>query len=65
MLYKKVHRQHIREWRLGREFKIRGEVDEVASGPYTKGGFIWIGNWYLIHLLSGKLKHKDDITWLN
>lgn len=33
MLYKKIHRQHLREWRLGRKFKEAGNVYKVTSKP--------------------------------
>ena len=34
MLYKKVHRQYLKEWRLGRKYEMYGEVCEVTREPY-------------------------------
>lgn len=34
MLYKKIHRQYLRQWRLGRKYKMYGEVCEVTREPY-------------------------------
>ena len=44
MLYKKIHRQYLREWRLGRKFKLdNGEVYEVTKEPFIDEGFqIWL-----------------------
>ena len=42
MLYKKVHRQHLREFRKGRKFKYDYHVHEVTKEPYIYGGSIWI-----------------------
>ena len=66
MLYKKIHRRHVRKWRIGREFKIRGEVYEVTEKPDIKRSRynIWVGEWKVISLISGQLWHEDDIKWL-
>lgn len=48
MLYKKIHRQHVREWRLGRKFKFsRGSsaIYRVSREPYIayiEGISIWV-----------------------
>ena len=65
MLYKKVHRQYVRQYRIGRKFKWKfgwlEEVYEVTQKPYIdiskyaiivylKGGFSGVNmRWYLIH----------------
>lgn len=73
MLYKKVHRQHIREWRKGRKFKYN-DRDEVCRIPFTAKPHIieefniLIEGWALICMYSphlGKIVHKDRITWLD
>ena len=78
MLYKKIHRQHLREWRVGRKFKNEYDVVyEVASKPYIEGLDYQIlvdrNDGYemlLIPLcggsLKGKLLHKSPIIkWLD
>lgn len=37
MLYKKVHRQYLREFRIGRRFKDKYDncIDEITGKPYT------------------------------
>ena len=69
MLYKKIHRQHLREWKVGRRFKFEGEVFEIINEPVRDNydEYIWGdgGDWHLISLKSGRLYHKDGITWLN
>ena len=66
MLYKKIHRQHLRQWRIGRRFKIDGYVDEVTGKPYIKRScYIWVGDWKVINTVSGQLWHEDEITWLD
>lgn len=44
MLYKKIHRQHLREFRVGRKFIKYDDshVHEVTKEPYVYGGSIWI-----------------------
>lgn len=64
MLYKKFHRQYLRMWRIGREFKFEGEVYEVARGPYIEGFYIWADGWRLISLISGNIWHTNDMIWL-
>ena len=36
MLYKKVHRQYLRQWRIGRKYKMYGQVCEVTREPYLE-----------------------------
>lgn len=69
MLYKKVHRQFLRQFWKGRKFRIFGdEVYEVTSKPYIEkdynGNYINIYRWYLISLDSGKMILHNIITWL-
>ena len=45
MLYKKIHRQYLKNFRLGRKFKIsnincKGKVYEVTREPYVVGSLI-------------------------
>ena len=73
MLYKKVHRQYLREWRIGRKFKYLGEVYEITKEkPFIdiECGNIRIDHWFLILILidgekSGQLWCKDNIEWLD
>ena len=50
MLYKKIHRQYLRKWRIGRKFKYNRHVYEVTKKPYIdiERGSIRIDNWHLI-----------------
>lgn len=59
MLYKKIHRQYLREFRMGRKFRYNGEVHEVAGKLYINYSEGYIGvsveyngpsnwNWSLI-----------------
>ena len=73
MLYKKIHRQHVKQFRKGRKFRFYGfhEV-KIIKEPYIDGDYIKINVAYdrydnpaIISFYSGKLWHKnDDITWL-
>ena len=70
MLYKKIHRQYLREWRLDRKFRFRDnkEVYRVAIKPYIDEGYIKIGGWRLIYMKGprlGRLFDKDDFKWLD
>ena len=69
MLYKKYHRRHVSQFRIGREFRFNdgnGEVvHRIAGKPYIGSTTIWVNLWDLIFIHSGKLWHKDDIDWLN
>ena len=67
MLYKKTHRQYLREWRLGRRFKYRGsgDVGKVATKPNMTSKYIWVAGYDLISLVTGKLHYKDRVTWLD
>ena len=81
MLYKKVHRQYLRECKIGRKFRFRGEVYKVTGKPfiYYSEGSICVkcsgpGNWDYWDLVVvndfygwsiGKRLDKDNIEWLN
>lgn len=73
MLYKKIHRQHLREWRIGRRFRFYDDVNnwayKITSEPYIKDNYIVIlrGSTYniLIDLYDGKMCYKDKVVWLN
>lgn len=80
MLYKKVHRQHLREFWEGRRFEVRTyssvNVYEVTSEPYIEGLDYQIlvdrSDGYdmllipLCGLDKGKLRHKFPIIkWLD
>ena len=76
MLYKKVHRQFVREFKVGREFKCKGHVFKVSKEPYIhKDGnpiSILLGNcnlrWFLIPIVGpckGQRWYKDNIEWLD
>lgn len=80
MLYKKVHRQFVREFRVGRKFKYKNSsgggvfgVYEVTRKPYICGRSIKVNeiNNYdegtydlIVDLDSGKMIY-DYITWLD
>lgn len=72
MLYKKVHRQHVREWRCWRRFKYndRDEVYRIPSiaKPHIVEKFnIMVDEWALISMYGpslGKIWHKE-IIWLD
>ena len=70
MLYKKIHRQYLREFKKGRKFKFNDgseEVYEIFDEPLVDEDdeLIWVDGMSLISLYSGRLLHKDYITWLN
>lgn len=66
MLYKKIHRQYLREFRIGRKYKGKytGKVYEIAVKPYITKEYIQIGGWWLINFYSGELYNKDVFEWL-
>lgn len=78
MLYKKIHRQYLREFRVGRKFMLRNEIfeiiKEVIKKPYISRNRIWIDTsstnrqMELIRLrlhFSGWRWYKEEITWLD
>ena len=79
MLYKKIHRQFLREFKVGRKYRFGGVVFEITGKPYICGRYIrvdevnifeeWTYDTYdiIIALDNGKMsiKIKDIITWLD
>lgn len=77
MLYKKVHRQFLREFKKGRKFKVGDDVFKVTGKPYTYidrnlCGAVWV--WVeknfsisryrrLLITTEGQLRGRD-IEWL-
>ena len=67
MLYKKTHRQHVRLFQEGREFKYKSGSDvvyKITRKPRIGCTTIWVDCWSLVNLPTGRLSHKDDIVWL-
>ena len=68
MLYKKIHRQYLRQLWKGRKFKYDGEVYEVTRKPYIEGSNIRTCCWRLISISGpylGRLRYKNCITFLD
>ena len=81
MLYKKVHRQYVKEWRIGRKFRFINRVCKITSKPYisyldksirvTCDGGYESSSWPLINigdvlgLCTRARLNEDNITWLN
>ena len=73
MLYKKVHRQFVREFWEGRRFKYNDSsfIYEVTKESYIEkdddGNYISTDRWYLISLDSGKIMTGilHNKTWLD
>ena len=68
MLYKKIHRQYLKNFRLGRKFKFCGlpEVYEITREPRIGLCYISTDRWLLIELYSGKMTlHDGYITWID
>ena len=72
MLYKKIHRQYIREFWIGRKFILHGETYEITKKPRI--GFCdrcinVNGGWPVIEIAgphcSGKIKYKGAFVWLD
>lgn len=65
MLYKKVHRQYVRQFRIGRKYKFSSYVYEVIEKPYIniRKGYIAAECRVLIIISSGKM-YWHDIIWL-
>jgi len=77
MLYKKIHRQYIREYWIGRRFRFFREVFKVTSKPRISKYNISIEvvcstfpvdrMWELVRLaglLKGTTRVKDKVKWL-
>ena len=70
MLYKKVHRQYLREFRVGRRFRFyddSSEVHEVTRKPEIGLFSIRVSDWDVISMVQwpGKMWLKDNIEWLD
>ena len=67
MLYKKIHRQFVREFRIGRKYGFSGSniQHRVNYKPSVGRDFIWINELILIYFSSGRIQYKDKIIWLN
>lgn len=78
MLYKKIHRQFLREFRVGRKFKYNKVVYEVTEKPHIDPEYIYSvvsdNKWPLIPLVDapiyyypdkGERTDEDYIEWLN
>ena len=81
MLYKKIHRQHLREFKVGRVFRY-GNMFDSLQGIFEVAGesYISVGEEYIrvnchpggcalnlidMHSHKGRIRHKDHITWLD
>ena len=65
MLYKKIHRQYVKEFREGRQFRFKNEeIFTIITKPGIDRDFIWIDSWVLIDITTGQIKHKNNIIWL-
>ena len=80
MLYKKVHRQFLREFKKGREFRVGDDVYKVTREPCIDPEYIYSvvsdNAWPLIPLVDapksiyyypdkGERIDEDYIEWLN
>lgn len=77
MLYKKIHRQYLREFKVGRKFEYRGsgDIGKITKLYTTRDCYVSVSARFgclpisltLIHMTgpwNGKLLYIDDITWL-
>lgn len=71
MLYKKIHRQFVRQFWVGRRYWYRGEMYEITKKPHI--GFCdkcinVDGGWPVIYIAgprcSGKIQYKGAFVWL-
>ena len=76
MLYKKIHRQYLKEWRVGRKFKCKSRfgVFEITGKPYIFGRHIRVDevNKYeeetydlILALDNGRRWNMNIVTWLD
>lgn len=67
MLYKKIHRQHVRQFWMGRRFEYRGDIYEITKKPRIGRGQsrVVVDGWFLISLGSGRLCNRDVFKWLD
>lgn len=67
MLYKKTHRQYLREFRVGRKLKyIGGGVYRIIEKPHIRieRNYICVGHWDRISLITGQCHYNGTIVWL-
>ena len=78
MLYKKIHRQYVKEFRMGRRFISATQVEKIVTGkPYINHlkGYICVkcngldSDWVVVSMtddysFTGQLWYIDRITWL-
>lgn len=68
MLYKKIHRQFLREFKKDREFRIKftNKQDIIIEKPHIFGRYIWIAGYVydckLVSLANGQFLWKD-VVW--
>lgn len=77
LLYKKTHRQYLREFKVGRKFRFYGFYKEVNTYEITRGPRLWRNREIIVNVddapgvctiyrSSGKTRYsKDDIVWLD
>ena len=67
MLYKKYHRQYVREFKKGRKFKYDGRVYQIHTGIHIvmRVGSICVDSWCLIYIYDGRFIGRDRITLLD
>lgn len=75
MLYKKIHRQYVREFWVGRRFKCKGfgDIYRITSKPYIESGGRWIcvkvmlvdkdryDHWSMISITDWFRSHKGEL----
>ena len=76
MLYKKIHRQYLREFRLCRRFKCEdfGDIYRIISKPYIEARGWWIcvevmlvnngrfDHWSVVALTDCFMSHKGELS---
>ena len=77
MLYKKIHRQYVKEFREGRKFKCEefgDDVREITSKPYIDSRGWWIcvkvmlvdkdryDFWSVISITNCFMSHKGELS---
>ena len=65
MLYKKIHRQYVKEFRVGRKFRFDGKVYKVTTRPVTTDStiFIFCNNVCLFSLFSTACRNLGGQLW--
>lgn len=72
MLYKKIHRQFVKQFWVGRRYCIHGDVYEITEKPRIncRGTYIDVnGGWPVIYIAgsrcSGKIQYKGTFGWID